>query len=102
MKHASILHSILGLIMVLLLGMFLTSTTIAQPAPKISELFVFSCNINGCHNGSDPSGAHIQVSDGDFYGTTALLAEAGLTTVESGPVGIRDLQFVLAQPCCCV
>ena len=27
----------------------------------------------------------------------ALLSEAGLNPVESGPVGIRDLQFVLAQ-----
>jgi 2-polyprenyl-3-methyl-5-hydroxy-6-metoxy-1,4-benzoquinol methylase len=31
----------------------------------------------------------------------ALLAEAGLKTIESGPLGIRDLQFVLAgDPCC--
>jgi len=27
----------------------------------------------------------------------ALLSEAGFNTIESGPVGIRDLQFVLAQ-----
>lgn len=27
-----------------------------------------------------------------------LLNEAGLTPIESGPLGIRDLQFVLAQP----
>lgn len=31
----------------------------------------------------------------------ALLQEAGLTVIESGAVGIRDLQFVLAQPTCC-
>lgn len=31
----------------------------------------------------------------------ALLSEAGLSTMESGPVGIRDLQFVLAKPKCC-
>lgn len=31
----------------------------------------------------------------------ALLTEAGLRTVESGPVGMRDLHFVLAQPSCC-
>lgn len=31
----------------------------------------------------------------------ALLAEAGLRTVESGPAGMRDLHFVLAQPGCC-
>jgi ubiquinone/menaquinone biosynthesis C-methylase UbiE len=30
-----------------------------------------------------------------------LLAEAGLRTVESGSVGMRDLHFVLAQPSCC-
>ncbi len=30
-----------------------------------------------------------------------LLAEAGLRTVESGPVGMRDLHFVLARPSCC-
>jgi SAM-dependent methyltransferase len=31
----------------------------------------------------------------------ALLNEAGLSTIESGPVGIRDLQFVLATAPCC-
>lgn len=31
----------------------------------------------------------------------ALFAEAGLSAVETGPVGVRDLQFVLAQPRCC-
>ncbi len=31
----------------------------------------------------------------------SLLSEAGLNTIESGPVGIRDLQYVLAtSPCC--
>lgn len=30
-----------------------------------------------------------------------LLGEAGLSVVESGPVGIRDLHFVLAKPGCC-
>ena len=30
-----------------------------------------------------------------------LLAEAGLQTVESGSVGMRDLHFILAQPSCC-
>ena len=31
----------------------------------------------------------------------ALLSEAGLNTIESGLVGVRDLQFVLAtSPCC--
>jgi len=39
---------------------------------------------------------HVRVHD-----IVALLAEAGLRTVQSGPVGIRDLQFVLAQPGCC-
>lgn len=34
---------------------------------------------------------HVRVSD-----ILALLNEAGLNTIESGPVGIRDLQFVLA------
>src|SRR5262249_35237321 len=30
-----------------------------------------------------------------------LLSDSGLSTIESGPVGIRDLQFVLAtSPCC--
>lgn len=40
---------------------------------------------------------HVRVSD-----IVALLGEAGLKTVENGPVGIRDLQFVLAKPSCCV
>lgn len=40
---------------------------------------------------------HVRVQD-----IVALLTEAGLRTVESGPLGIRDLQFVLAQPGCCV
>jgi ubiquinone/menaquinone biosynthesis C-methylase UbiE len=31
----------------------------------------------------------------------ALLSGAGLNIVESGPVGIRDLQFVLAEAPCC-
>ena len=35
----------------------------------------------------------------DFEG--CLLADAGLKTIESGPVGIRDLQFVLATASCC-
>lgn len=39
---------------------------------------------------------HVRVQD-----IIALLTEAGLTTIESGPVGIRDLQFVLAKPKCC-
>lgn len=34
---------------------------------------------------------HVRVSD-----IIALLSEAGLNTIESGPIGIRDLQFVLA------
>ena len=36
---------------------------------------------------------HVGVKD-----VERLLCEAGLAPVESGPVGIRDLQFVLAQP----
>ena len=39
---------------------------------------------------------HVRAQD-----IVALLGEAGLTTVESGPVGIRDFQFVLAKPGCC-
>jgi ubiquinone/menaquinone biosynthesis C-methylase UbiE len=39
---------------------------------------------------------HVRAQD-----VVALLAEAGLKTIESGPVGIRDLQFVLATPSCC-
>ena len=31
----------------------------------------------------------------------ALFTEAGLKTVESGPVGMRDLHFVLAERSCC-
>jgi 2-polyprenyl-3-methyl-5-hydroxy-6-metoxy-1,4-benzoquinol methylase len=31
----------------------------------------------------------------------ALLGESGLAVIESGPVGIRDLQFVLATAPCC-
>ena len=40
---------------------------------------------------------HVRVSD-----IVALLSEAGLSTIESGPVGVRDLQFVLATAPCCV
>ena len=69
LKHASVLHPTAGLIVVLLL-MSLTTETVAQTTPKITELFVFSCNINGCPKGGNPSGALIQASDGDFYGTT--------------------------------
>jgi len=39
---------------------------------------------------------HVRAQD-----IVALLVEAGLKTIESGPVGIRDLQFVLATPACC-
>ena len=39
---------------------------------------------------------HVRAQD-----IVALLAEAGLKTIESGPVGIRDLQFVLATASCC-
>ena len=39
---------------------------------------------------------HVRAQD-----IVALLAEAGLKTIESGPVGIRDLQFVLATAQCC-
>ena len=39
---------------------------------------------------------HVRAQD-----VVALLAEAGLKTIESGPVGIRDLQFVLATSSCC-
>jgi ubiquinone/menaquinone biosynthesis C-methylase UbiE len=39
---------------------------------------------------------HVRVRD-----IEALLGEAGLRTIESGPVGIRDLEFVLAEPGCC-
>jgi ubiquinone/menaquinone biosynthesis C-methylase UbiE len=39
---------------------------------------------------------HVRAQD-----IVALLAEAGLKTIENGPVGIRDLQFVLATPSCC-
>lgn len=39
---------------------------------------------------------HVRLQD-----IVALFTEAGLRTVESGPVGIRDLQFVLAKPGCC-
>jgi hypothetical protein len=45
------------------------NAAVAQTAPKIIELFVLSCNINGCPNGSNPSGPLIQASDSDFYGT---------------------------------
>jgi SAM-dependent methyltransferase len=39
---------------------------------------------------------HVRVKD-----IIALLTEAGLKPVESGPLGIRDLHFVLATPHCC-
>lgn len=39
---------------------------------------------------------HVRLGD-----IVALLSDAGFRTVESGPVGIRDLQFVLAKPGCC-
>ncbi len=38
---------------------------------------------------------HVRVQD-----VVSLLEEAGLSTSESGPVGIRDLYFVLATPNC--
>ena len=38
---------------------------------------------------------HGYVSRSDII---ALLSEVGLNTIESGAVGIRDLQFVLAEP----
>ena len=39
---------------------------------------------------------HVRVQD-----IVALLTQAGLKTIESGDVGMRDLQFVLAtRPCC--
>jgi ubiquinone/menaquinone biosynthesis C-methylase UbiE len=39
---------------------------------------------------------HVRVQD-----IVTLLEEAGLRTIESGPVGIRDMYFVLANPSCC-
>ncbi len=39
---------------------------------------------------------HVSVHD-----IISLLNEAGLTTIESGSMGIRDLQFVLATAACC-
>jgi len=36
---------------------------------------------------------HVRLND-----IVELLKEAGLNTIESGPVGIRDLQFALATP----
>lgn len=78
MKHASLLHSTLGLIVVLLFGISLTSVAVAQTAPKINELFMFSCNINGCHNGGFPSGALVQASNGDFYATTFNTSASGI------------------------
>lgn len=39
---------------------------------------------------------HVRAQD-----IVALLGGAGLKTIESGPIGIRDLQFVLAQPSGC-
>ena len=39
---------------------------------------------------------HVRAQD-----IVALLAEAGLKSIESGPVGIRDLHFVLATASCC-
>jgi ubiquinone/menaquinone biosynthesis C-methylase UbiE len=39
---------------------------------------------------------HVRVQD-----IVTLLGEAGLRTIESGPVGIRDMHFVLAKTSCC-
>lgn len=39
---------------------------------------------------------HVRVQD-----ILALMSEAGLRPIESGPVGMRDLQFVLATAPCC-
>lgn len=39
---------------------------------------------------------HVRVQD-----IIVLLNKSGLTIIESGPLGIRDLQFVLAKPDCC-
>ena len=70
MKRTRILQSTLGSLVAIVLGMSSTIAAGAQTAPKISELFVFPCNVNGCPNGGNPTGALIQASDGDFYGTT--------------------------------
>jgi ubiquinone/menaquinone biosynthesis C-methylase UbiE len=37
----------------------------------------------------------------DLADIIAVLSQAGLRSVESGPVGIKDLVFVLAAPSCC-
>jgi len=37
----------------------------------------------------------------DLADIITVLSQAGLRSVESGPVGIKDLQFVLAAPSCC-
>jgi ubiquinone/menaquinone biosynthesis C-methylase UbiE len=38
----------------------------------------------------------------DLVDIIAVLSEAGLKNMESGPVGLKDLQFVLAAPSCCL
>lgn len=50
-------------------------------------------SLSHCHR---PLG-HVSVRD-----VSNLLSEAGLTIIESGPVGMLDLQFVLAKLACCV
>lgn len=77
MKPNRIFDSAFGLAG-LLLGITLTSASVAQSAPKIVELLAFSCNVNSCPNGSNPSGALIQASDGDFYGTTFNTSAMGI------------------------
>jgi ubiquinone/menaquinone biosynthesis C-methylase UbiE len=37
----------------------------------------------------------------DLADIIAVLNEAGLRNIESGPVGLKDVQFVLAAPSCC-
>ena len=42
-----------------------------------------------------------QINTADIGEIIAVLSEADLKTVESGAVGISDLQFALAVPSCC-
>lgn len=68
------------------------------------EAMGFSHEKTTLHFRLAPDGGAIEVTVNDANDKTSLEAirsEAGLTTIESGAVGIRDLQFALAMSACC-
>jgi uncharacterized repeat protein (TIGR03803 family) len=62
----------------LVVSLYFSTPTVAQSA-AIQELFGFPCDAvtRACPDGSQPQGSLIQVSDGNFYGTTVFGAVSG-------------------------